>query len=132
MYSFLVYVSGECSKTKTIIQIQGNKKLSDLADAICASKLSDIIDELNDDSHLYGFTDNLKSFWRDSKSGIKYTKQPDNEMQEFRHMFFCIKTDREVAASKINISGKFNLVGKKMLFAYDFGTTTNFIIRRIS
>lgn len=119
MYQFIVYIKNGYSLGTTIINLEQDKKLSDLSTEICQSTLSYIVDELNDDTHLYGFTENMKSFYSSSKY-IRYLPYNDRDLGS-----------NEKSCYKTNLQTVFNEVGKKMLFAFDFGTTTYFIIRRL-
>lgn len=116
---FKVYIKDFYSKSNIEIEIQDNSTLADLADAICNSELNEIVEELNDDSHLYLFTTNLKNAFHINPKFVNYEKDVTFSDESFSFSAF------KVLASEV-----FE-IKTKMLFAYDFGTTTYFIVRRI-
>jgi len=115
-----VYIKGFYSKSNIELEIPDNSNMADLADAICNSKLNEIVEELSDDSHLYLFTTNLKTAFHVNPKFVNYEKDITFSDESFSFSAY------KVLASKV-----FD-INTKMLFAYDFGTTTYFIVRRIS
>lgn len=77
MIVLIASISGKYHATKSIIVVNSTDKLSKLADEICY-ELSDVEEELNDDSHMYGFSDNLHNFFGRPKSGFVYIKNNED------------------------------------------------------
>lgn len=118
MINLVVYIQGNL-KNKTEFRIDENKNLSYLAEVICNSKLNRIVDELNDETHLYAFSESLKYGLR-SKKYKKFLEIPLDEYLE----------DNERRCSETLIKDVFDKINQKLLFLFDFGASNHFIIRR--
>lgn len=119
---FVVNLRGRFHETKTEISVGENSKLSDLANAICCSKLNKFEEELCDDTHLYGFTESTYSFFSNNLKRNKYIK----------HSSQFELNDEEKSCQDTNVDFVFNCIGKKLMFVYDFGSVIEIIVKRIS
>lgn len=107
----IVFMQGDKKSTKVELEINNNTTLTVLANEII--KAYDL-----KGNHLYGFSESTHSYFGNNQ---KYVKLKDE---------FLNPNDKE--CSKTTVNDAFNFVGKEMIFAYDFGDTKYFIVKKVS